>query len=103
MCSAKTYIGIVTLFYYAKIYPEGDEMGAMTLISVKIPRVYLEAIEYLVKVKKLYPNRSEAIRVAIRDLIMREAREVVKTQPEENYLRTVVKLFNEEKRESGQQ
>ncbi|MHA1595663.1 MAG: ribbon-helix-helix domain-containing protein [Candidatus Baldrarchaeia archaeon] len=44
----------------------------MKLISVKIPDAYLEGLEILVKVKKLYPNRSEAIRVAIRDLLRRE-------------------------------
>jgi len=43
----------------------------MKLISVKLPEVYLEGIEELVKTG-FYPNRSEAIRVAIRDLLKRE-------------------------------
>lgn len=41
------------------------------MISVKLPEVYLEGIEELVKTG-FYPNRSEAIRVAIRDLLKRE-------------------------------
>jgi len=44
----------------------------MKLISVKIPDAYLEGLEILVRVKKMYPNRSEAIRMAIRDLLRRE-------------------------------
>ena len=66
------------ILYYATIYilthtsfTEVVVMG-MKLISVKIPEAYLEGLEYLVKVKKMYPNRSEAIRVAIRDLLKRE-------------------------------
>ena len=44
----------------------------MKLVSVKMPRAYIEGIDYLVKVKKVYPSRSEAVRIAIRDLLMRE-------------------------------
>jgi len=44
----------------------------MKLISVKIPEAYLVGLNVLVNVKKRYPNRSEAIRVAIRDLLKKE-------------------------------
>ena len=47
-------------------------MMGMRLISVKIPEAYLEGLDILVRIKRLYPNRSEAIRVAIRDLLRRE-------------------------------
>ena len=40
----------------------------MRLITVKIPEVFVEGIDDLVKVGK-YASRSEAIRVAIRDFL----------------------------------
>ena len=40
----------------------------MKLITVNVPEVYLQALELLVESDR-YPNRSEAIRVAIRDLL----------------------------------
>jgi Arc/MetJ-type ribon-helix-helix transcriptional regulator len=43
----------------------------MKLISVNIPKKYLEVLELFV-VEKRFPNRSEAIRMGIRDLIKRE-------------------------------
>ena len=43
----------------------------MKLISVNIPETYLKVLEILVSENK-FPNRSEAIRVAIRDLIKTE-------------------------------
>jgi Arc/MetJ-type ribon-helix-helix transcriptional regulator len=41
------------------------------LISVNLPESYLKVLEILVAESK-FPNRSEAIRVAIRDLIKTE-------------------------------
>jgi Arc/MetJ-type ribon-helix-helix transcriptional regulator len=41
------------------------------LISVNLPESYLKVLEILVSESK-FPNRSEAIRVAIRDLIKTE-------------------------------
>jgi Arc/MetJ-type ribon-helix-helix transcriptional regulator len=41
------------------------------LVTVHLPEAYLEGLEQLVK-SKIYPNRSEAIRVAVRDLLKRE-------------------------------
>ena len=43
----------------------------MKLISVNLPESYLRVLEMLV-VQGNFPNRSEAIRVAIRDLIKTE-------------------------------
>ena len=45
--------------------------GAMNLISVKIPETFLEGLDDLVRLG-VYPSRSEAIRVAIRDLLRKE-------------------------------
>lgn len=46
-------------------------MGKIKLISVNLPESYLKVLEILV-VDGKFPNRSEAIRVAIRDLIKTE-------------------------------
>jgi len=43
----------------------------MRLIAVHLPDRILDDIQRLVK-NGLYPNRSEAIRIAIRDLLKRE-------------------------------
>jgi len=43
----------------------------MVLISVHIPREMLEELDEFVR-QGLFPSRSEAIRVAIRDLLYRE-------------------------------
>ncbi len=43
----------------------------MVLISVHVSKHMLDEIDELVKLG-IYPSRSEAIRVAIRDLVLRE-------------------------------
>ncbi|MHA1215818.1 MAG: ribbon-helix-helix domain-containing protein [Candidatus Thorarchaeota archaeon] len=43
----------------------------MRLITVKMSELYVDGIDRLVELG-LYPSRSEVIRVAIRDLLMRE-------------------------------
>ncbi len=43
----------------------------MKLISVNLPESYLKVLEIMVAEEK-FPNRSEAIRVGIRDLIKTE-------------------------------
>ncbi|ALU11921.1 CopG family transcriptional regulator [Ignicoccus islandicus DSM 13165] len=43
----------------------------MRLVTVKMPEAYVEAIDELVK-KGRFTSRSEAIRVAIRELLRRE-------------------------------
>lgn len=46
-------------------------MSNIKLISVNLPKSYLKVLEMLV-IDGKFPNRSEAIRVAIRDLIKTE-------------------------------
>lgn len=43
----------------------------MKLTTVKLPDIYVEGIDTLVKIGR-YSSRSEAIRIAIRDLLKRE-------------------------------
>lgn len=43
----------------------------MRLLTVHVPEGFLDGLEELVKSKK-YPNKSEIIRVAIRDLLRDE-------------------------------
>ena len=45
---------------------------SMILISVHLPRQMLEELDELVK-KGVFPSRSEAVRVAIRDLILKHS------------------------------
>jgi Arc/MetJ-type ribon-helix-helix transcriptional regulator len=44
------------------------KMSFMRLITLHIPEVYLRDLEELVT-EKYYPNRAEAIRIAIKDLL----------------------------------
>ena len=44
----------------------------MKLITVYVPEGHLNLLDSLVR-KNRYPNRAEAIRFAIRDLVLREA------------------------------
>ena len=44
----------------------------MRVVTVHLPEAYIDAIDQLVR-RRLYPNRAEAIRMAIRDFIMEEA------------------------------
>jgi len=43
----------------------------MKLITLYLPEPYIKALDQLVN-ERFYPNRAEAIRVAIRDLINNE-------------------------------
>ena len=43
----------------------------MKLITCHLPEMYVNGLEELVQ-REIYPNRSEAIRVAIRDLLKSE-------------------------------
>ncbi|WP_440060271.1 ribbon-helix-helix domain-containing protein [Thermogladius sp. 4427co] len=43
----------------------------MRLVTVKMPEIYIEGIDELVKIGR-YSSRSEVIRVAIRDLLKKE-------------------------------
>jgi len=44
----------------------------MRLITLYLPEPYIRALDLLVD-EQLYPNRAEAIRIAIRDLLSTEA------------------------------
>jgi Arc/MetJ-type ribon-helix-helix transcriptional regulator len=48
-----------------------DRMAKMRIISVQLPQGLINALDVLVK-RGVYPNRSEAIREAIRELIKKE-------------------------------
>ena len=43
----------------------------MKVVTVHLPEPYIEALEELVR-RKIYPNRAEAIRMAVRDFIQNE-------------------------------
>ena len=45
-----------------------EEGNLMKMITLYLPEPYIKALNQLVN-EKFYPNRAEAIRVAIRDLI----------------------------------
>jgi len=51
--------------------PKTKAKEKMVLISVHVPKQMLEELDELVK-KGVFPSRSEAIRIAIRDLLLRE-------------------------------
>jgi len=51
--------------------PKSKAKEKMTLISVHIPKQMLEELDELVK-NGVFPSRSEAIRIAIRDLLLKE-------------------------------
>lgn len=62
-------------------------MVIIKLISVNLPESYLNVIEVMVSEGK-FPNRSEAIRVAIRDLVKTEymIEETIKNSTSSNLL-----------------
>ena len=45
----------------------------MRLITLYLPEPYIKALDQLVNEKRIYPNRAEAIRIAVRDLLSVEA------------------------------
>jgi len=54
-------------------YTQGFTGGMhMRLITLYLPEPYIKALDRLVN-EKYYPNRAEAIRVAVRDLLSVEA------------------------------
>lgn len=44
----------------------------MKIVTVNVPESYLDSIEKLVGEHGLYPSRSELIRVAVREFLLRE-------------------------------
>ncbi len=49
----------------------GEARCKLKLITLYVPETYLKALDQLVG-EKFYPNRAEAIRVAIHDLVSEE-------------------------------
>jgi len=47
--------------------------NGMKLITLYLPEPYIQALDRLVNEKRIYPNRAEAIRIAVRDLLNVEA------------------------------
>ena len=70
----------------------------MKLISVQIPELYLEGIDIMV-VSGYYANRSEAIRVAVRDLILKEVGGFQEIEKRRSLLRGL--SVEEEEKEGG--
>ena len=56
-------------------------MKKVKLITCHLPEAYLSGIEELVNLN-VYPNRSEVIRVAIRDLLKEELTTLIRQSPE---------------------
>ena len=50
-----------------------SSMSRLVIVTVHLPKIYVDKLEELVK-RKLYTNRSEAIRMAVRDFIFNEYR-----------------------------
>ena len=69
---------ISTPFLYFMPRNKGQEK--MSLISVHVPKRMLEELDELVR-RGIYPNRSEAIRAAIRELLYKESLKPVAKQP----------------------
>ena len=44
----------------------------MKVVTVNVPESYVDAIEMLVGENNIYPSRSELIRVAIREFLLKE-------------------------------
>jgi antitoxin ParD1/3/4 len=45
----------------------------MKMITLHLPEPYIQALDKLVNEDRVYPNRAEAIRIAVRDLLSIEA------------------------------
>ena len=77
----------------------------MKIVTVNIPESYLDSIEKLVGENGLYPSRSELIRVAVRDFLLRELRLAdnmaryneteIEDFDDENYVRVPIERLNE--------
>ncbi len=70
MDSVLNIIHRVWISFYVK-YPILLGGGLMKIVTVKMPEDYIAALDELVK-RGLFTSRSEAIRIAVRDLLMKE-------------------------------
>ena len=77
----------------------------MKIVTVNIPESFLDSIKKLVGGNGLYPSRSELIRVAVRDFLLRELKMAdnmakyketeVENFDDENFVRVPVERLNE--------
>ncbi|MFW9989112.1 MAG: ribbon-helix-helix domain-containing protein [Candidatus Odinarchaeota archaeon] len=78
----------------------------MKIVTVNIPESYLDSIEKLVGEDGLYPSRSELIRVAVRDFLLRELKmadtiakyketEIKEDFDDENFVKVPIERLNE--------
>ncbi|MHA1194528.1 MAG: ribbon-helix-helix domain-containing protein [Promethearchaeota archaeon] len=77
----------------------------MKIVTVNVPENYIEAINKLVGEKGIYPSRSELIRCAVRDFLMKELKQAVEISnvnenhieklDEEKYVRIPYDIVNE--------
>ncbi|MGM0469473.1 MAG: ribbon-helix-helix domain-containing protein [Promethearchaeati archaeon] len=79
----------------------------MKIVTVNVPESYLDAIDKLTGNKGLYPSRSELIRCAVRDFLLKELSMAKKLKkytmkgedgedlPESDYVRIPVSSKNE--------
>ncbi len=77
----------------------------MKIVTVNIPESFLDSIKKLVGNNGLYPSRSELIRVAVRDFLIRELKMAdnmakyketeIEEFDDENYVRVPVERLNE--------
>lgn len=77
----------------------------MKIVTVNIPESFLDSIKKLVGNNGLYPSRSELIRVAVRDFLIRELKMAdnmakyketeIEDFDDENYVRVPVERLNE--------
>jgi Arc/MetJ-type ribon-helix-helix transcriptional regulator len=77
----------------------------MKIVTVNVPESYIDAINKLIGQEGLYPSRSELIRCAVRDFLIKElklANNIAKYQEveiedfdEENFVRVPIEGVNE--------
>ena len=71
-----------------------EEGCKLKICTVNIPEIYIEAINKLIGEKGLYPSRSELIRCAVRDFLLKELR-LAKNIP--SFEESAVDEFDKEK------
>lgn len=71
----------------------------MKVVTVHLPEPYIEALDELVK-RKRYPNRAEAIRMAVRDFLMEEFRIIQDEEEEEKELKRIRKATRRRRKAS---
>ena len=77
----------------------------MKIVTVNIPEAYLESITRLIGANGLYPSRSELIRCAVRDFLIKElknANEMIRYKEvkveeldDKNYVRVPIEKMDE--------